>query len=222
MSENTLENIIFGLKEEIKGLKERGEKIINELHKTIDTQKAEIERLTEENGQLKGYNSGLEYENAELQKKIENQKAVIKGQADRIEKEKAENQRLYDEFVRLDDFCATKGCICCVCENKKTCKECSKCESLKTEKCNKFKIDVSKYTRAIERADKLQKQINEFQEKIKHGTLIDTTKYFLRTEEYKPFQTRYLICKYGVHTDVYNFYTDKEKAERDLEMIYNV
>ena len=45
MSENTLENIIFGLKEEIKGLKERGEKIINELHKTIDKQKAEIEQL---------------------------------------------------------------------------------------------------------------------------------------------------------------------------------
>jgi hypothetical protein len=68
----------------------------------------------------------------------------------------------------------------------------------------------------------LQKQVNEFQEKIKHGTLIDTTKYFIRTEEYKPYQTRYIICKYGVHTDVYNFYTDKEKAERDLEMIYNV
>lgn len=34
-------------------------------------QKAEIERLTEENGQLKGYNSGLEYENAELQKQVD-------------------------------------------------------------------------------------------------------------------------------------------------------
>ena len=68
----------------------------------------------------------------------------------------------------------------------------------------------------------LQKQINEFQEKIKQGTLIDTTKYFIRTEEYKYCQTRYLICKYGAHTDVYNFYTDEEKAQRDLEMIYNV
>ena len=68
----------------------------------------------------------------------------------------------------------------------------------------------------------LQKQVNEFQEKIKHGILIDTTKYFIRTEEYKPYQTRYIICKYGAHTDVYNFYTDKEQAERDLEMIYNV
>lgn len=165
---------------------------------------------------------GLKAENAELQKKVENQKAVIVGQDKRIKKEKAENKRLYDEFVRLDDFCATKGCICCVCENKKTCKECAKCGSLATEKCNNFKIDVSKYTRAIERADKLQKQVDEFQEKLKHGTLIDTTKYFIVTEDYKPYQTRYLICKYGAHTDVYNFYTDKESAQRDLEMIYNV
>ena len=103
-------------------------------------QKEEIERLT---------------------KKVENQKAVIKGQNKAIEKEKAESKRLYDEYVRLDDFCATKGCICCVCENKKSCNECKTCGSLKTEKCNGFKIDVSKYTRAIERVGKLQKQVDE-------------------------------------------------------------
>lgn len=102
--------------------------------------KAEIERLTE---------------------KVENQKAVIKGQNKTIEKEKAENKRLYNEYVRLDDFCAGKGCICCVCENKKTCNECKTCGSLATEKCNNFKIDVSKYTMAIERAGKLQKQVDE-------------------------------------------------------------
>ena len=105
--------------------------------KIFAEQKAEIERLTE---------------------KVENQKAVIKGQNKTIEKEKAENKRLYNEYVRLDDFCAGKGCICCVCENKKTCNECKTCGSLATEKCNNFKIDVSKYTRAIERAGKLQKQ----------------------------------------------------------------
>ena len=65
-------------------------------------------------------------------------------------------------------------------------------------------------------------ELKSYKEKIKHGILIDTTKYFIRTEEYKPYQTRYIICKYGAHTDVYNFYTDKEQAERDLEMIYNV
>ena len=136
-------------------------KKIERLEDTVSSQKAEIERLTE-----KASYQRLELckEIAELQKKVENQKAVIVGQAERMEKEKAENKRLYDEFVRLDDFCATKGCICCVCENKKTCEECSKCESLKTEKCNNFKIDVSKYTRAIERADKLQKQVDECKE----------------------------------------------------------
>jgi predicted RNase H-like nuclease (RuvC/YqgF family) len=94
MSENTLENIIFGLKTELEelkaenaGLKERGEKIINELHKTIDAQKAEIERLTEENGQLKSYNSGLEYENTELQQQINELKA--------------ENTELYKEHTAL-------------------------------------------------------------------------------------------------------------------------
>lgn len=138
-------------------------------------QKAEIERLTEEIATAKqelvneqryyenAYSRAcqLETQNAELQKKVENQKAVIVGQAKRIEKEKAENKRLYNEFVRLDDFCATKGCICCICEKKKTCGECAKCGSLATEKCKGFKIDVSKYTRAIERADKLQKQIDQ-------------------------------------------------------------
>lgn len=104
-------------------------------------QEAEIERLTE---------------------KVENQKAVIKGQNKAIEKEKAENKRLYDEYVRLDDFCAGKGCICCVCENKKTCNECKTCGSLKTEKCKSFRLDVSKYARAIERDDKLQKQVDEY------------------------------------------------------------
>ena len=33
--------------------------------------KEEIERLTEENGRLEGYNSGLKYENAELQKQVD-------------------------------------------------------------------------------------------------------------------------------------------------------
>ena len=37
----------------------------------IEKQKAEIERLTEENWQLKGYNNGLEYENHELQKQVD-------------------------------------------------------------------------------------------------------------------------------------------------------
>lgn len=37
----------------------------------INRQKAEIERLTEENGQLKGYNSGLEYEVEQLQKQMD-------------------------------------------------------------------------------------------------------------------------------------------------------
>ena len=128
-------------------------------------QKAEIERLTE---------------------KVENQKSVIKGQNKAIENEKFESKRLYDEYIRLDDFCASKGCICCVCENKKTCNECKTCGSLATEKCKGFKIDVSKYTRAIERADKLQKQVDEllkenarldknvkwFQEKIENGELV--------------------------------------------------
>ena len=54
MDEKKVESIIFGLKE------------------TIAEQKAEIERLTEENGQLKGYNSGLEYQRlSELENKIE-------------------------------------------------------------------------------------------------------------------------------------------------------
>ena len=65
-------------------------------------------------------------------------------------------------------------------------------------------------------------RLAELEDKIEQGTLIDTTKYFIRTEEYKPYQARYLICKYGAHTDVYNCYTNKEQAERDLEMIYNV
>ena len=103
----------------------------------------------------------LRQEIERLTKKVENQKSVIKGQNNAIEKEKAKNKRLYDEYVRLDDFCAEKGCICCICERKKTCNECSKCGSLATEKCEGFKIDVSKYARAIERADKLQKQVDE-------------------------------------------------------------
>ena len=37
----------------------------------IHRQKAEIERLTEENGQLKGYNSGLEYELELKQKRVD-------------------------------------------------------------------------------------------------------------------------------------------------------
>lgn len=39
--------------------------------KLFAEQKAEIERLTEENGRLEGYNSGLKYENAELQKQVD-------------------------------------------------------------------------------------------------------------------------------------------------------
>ena len=142
--------------------------LIHRLQDENAEQKAEIERLTE-----KASYQRLELckEIAELQKKVENQKAVIIGQAERMEKEKAENKRLYDEFVRLNDFCATKGCICCICENKKTCNECSKCGSLKTEKCNKFKIDVSKYARAIERADKLQKQVDELTTEKSDGFL---------------------------------------------------
>ena len=37
----------------------------------IQRSQAEIERLTEENGRLEGYNSGLKYENAELQKQVD-------------------------------------------------------------------------------------------------------------------------------------------------------
>ena len=124
-------------------------KAVLAIESEYNRQKAEIERLTE---------------------KVENQKAVIKGQNKAIEKEKSENKRLYDEYVRLDDFCAGKGCICCVCENKKTCNECKTCGSLKTEKCNGFRIDVSKYARAIERADKLQKQVDEL--KKENGQLV--------------------------------------------------
>lgn len=123
----------------------------DDLQTLCTEQKAEIERLTA---------------------KVENQKTVIKGQSKAIEKEKAENKRLYDEYVRLDDFCAGKGCICCVCENKNTCNECKTCGSLATEKCKGFKIDVSKYTRAIERADKLQKQVDELTKEL-NGYLDD-------------------------------------------------
>jgi hypothetical protein len=155
----------YRLQDENKGLKERGEIVINSLHETIDKQKAEIERLTEYNANLNGMCLEFIDKNTELQKKVENQKAELKAKDKAIEKEQAENKRLYDEYVRLDDFCANKGCICCVCEKKKTCKECSRCKSLKTEKCNGFKIDISKYARAIERADKLQKQVDELNAK---------------------------------------------------------
>ena len=40
-------------------------------------QKAEIEQLTEENGQLKSYNNGLEYENSELQKQVDELKEEL-------------------------------------------------------------------------------------------------------------------------------------------------
>lgn len=102
-----------------------------------------------------------EVEIQQLAEKVENQKSVIKGQNKAIEKEKAEIKRLYDEYIRVNDFCAQKGCICCVCENKKTCNECSTCGNLATEKCKSFKIDTIKYARAVERVAKLQKQVDE-------------------------------------------------------------
>ena len=88
MSERTLENIIFGLKEELKELKAENERLKSFIDfKTANIMcdnckqqivKAETERLTEENGQLKGYNSGLEYENAELQKQVDELKEQLK------------------------------------------------------------------------------------------------------------------------------------------------
>jgi FtsZ-binding cell division protein ZapB len=59
---------------------------------------AEIERLTEENGQLKGYNSGLEYENAELQKQVDELKKRL---IDEFEKFKVEAyQKLKKQAVK--------------------------------------------------------------------------------------------------------------------------
>ena len=83
-------NLIHRLQSENAGLKERGEIVINSLHETIDKQKAEIERLTEENAILKenppilvGRSLGktirakllafdkMKEQNAELQKQVE-------------------------------------------------------------------------------------------------------------------------------------------------------
>ena len=82
-------------------------------------------------------------------------------------------------------------------------------------------LELARIASKVDNAE-IYNRLAELEDKIEQGTLIDTTKYFIVTEDYKPYQTRYLICKYGAHTDVYNFYTDKESAQRDLEMIYNV
>lgn len=81
MDEKKVESIIFGLKETIAEQKaeiERLAKVEIDLIGKIADKSAKIERLTEENGQLKGYNNGLEYENIELQKQVEAWKARAK------------------------------------------------------------------------------------------------------------------------------------------------
>lgn len=153
---------------------------------SIDWHYSQVEDLEEEKMRLGNRLSETQYSlsvcqdvNAEqkaeierLEKKVENQKSVIKGQSKAIEEAKEENKRLYAVYVRLDDFCAEKGCLCCICENKKTCKECANCGSLKTATCTHFKVDVSRYTRAIERVGKLQKQVDEL--KNAYNDLLET------------------------------------------------
>lgn len=77
-------DVIQRLQGENKGLKERGEKIINGLYETIDKKQAEIERLTEERDMYaddlywkaevrkrEDFITELTVENAELQKQVD-------------------------------------------------------------------------------------------------------------------------------------------------------
>lgn len=59
-------------------LKEEFDKELSEHEEFTKKAKAEIERLTEENGQLKGYNSGLEYELEIKQKQVDELKERAK------------------------------------------------------------------------------------------------------------------------------------------------
>ena len=71
-------DLIHRLQDENEGLKEHGQILINSLHKTIDEQKAEIERLTEENEYLDMCGKQFladyqkcEIENSELQEQVD-------------------------------------------------------------------------------------------------------------------------------------------------------
>lgn len=94
MSENTLENIIFGLKTELKETKERFIKILDLNERMISSQQAKIERLTAEIDQRQEMMHRMDCNYAtELQKNAE-----LKKQVDEL---KSENTKLYKEHTTL-------------------------------------------------------------------------------------------------------------------------
>jgi chromosome segregation ATPase len=110
------------LVKENEGLKERGQKVIESLHETIDKQKAEIERLTEENeyldmvakqaladyqnaqvqvDELIAEKEDLYFQNQNLQTYIDNHEAIWKRNAEQAVKDTAKEvlEHVVDSFL---------------------------------------------------------------------------------------------------------------------------
>lgn len=63
---------------------------------------------------------------------------------------------------------------------------------------------------------KLGNVIKEYKKRLENGELIDTKKYFTKKERKLDGSCRYLICKYDVREEIYDFCDTSSEAERRL------
>ena len=68
---------------------------------------------------------------------------------------------------------------------------------------------------------KIYKRLQELEDKIEQGTLIDTEEYFIMKENQWAGKNRFLICKNSVQEAVYDFCETREEAEKRLKELQN-
>lgn len=73
------------------------------------------------------------------------------------------------------------------------------------------------FSTLLEDRERLQKQVKGYQDKIEHGTLVDTEEYFIVEENQWAGKNRFLVCQNAIQLAVCDFCENREEAEKRLK-----